>query len=99
MTKIKIIILMLFLLIVLLSLTGCGYGELKGIVVDKRHTEEYKTTSFMYNGKFYIPIIINHPEKWEIELYKKENGIDKKIVLDVSKEEYDKIQVGENYGT
>lgn len=71
MKKLKIVIL-LGIMISLLLLTGCGYGELKGTVIDKKYSSAYSTTSFISTGKTMMPITQFHPESWKIQIQKEE---------------------------
>ena len=71
MKKFKIVIL-LGIMISLLLLTGCGYGELKGTVIDKKYSSAYSTTIFISTGKTMMPITQFHPESWKIQIQKEE---------------------------
>ena len=71
MKKLKIFIL-LGIMISLLLLTGCGYGELKGTVIDKKYSSAYSTTSIICTGKTMMPITQFHPESWKMQIQKEE---------------------------
>ncbi len=75
----KVILLIIILVLSVMLLTGCSldYGELKGVVVDKKHTTEYLVTSYMYTGKTMIPTTQYYPETWKIEIQKEEERSDK----------------------
>ena len=77
MKKLKIVIL---LLVILLLLTGCGYGEIKGQVINKRHTPTRTIMQPIYTGKIMTIVPITHSEKWEIQIQKEENRRNKNNV-------------------
>ena len=69
----KVIGIIFVVIISLFVLTGCeGYGELKGVVVDKEYTSSYITTQMIYTGKNLMSVTIPHPESWRIEIQKQE---------------------------
>ncbi len=96
------IIMVIFIIFIVLIFSGLiymgikytSYGEHIGIVVDKRYTKPY--TTFNYSGKVFIPIY--HREKYEILIEKKINNENKRIWLNITKEEYEKYNNGDFYG-
>ena len=70
MGKIKYIILFVILFCMLFLLTGCDYGELKGVVIDKKYIAPYTTTIMMHMGKVMMPSVQYHPEHWQIQIQK-----------------------------
>lgn len=75
MKNLKIFILIGFMIIGMLVLTGCSldYGELKGIVINKKYTPNRVHVQPIYTGKTMMVVPINHSEKWEIQIQKEES--------------------------
>lgn len=92
MRKLKIVIL---LIIIIFLLTGCGYGRLTGIVIDKKYEQEYITIQCMTTGKTIIPAPIHHPATWNLRIQKEENGEIKTTWVSVEEEYYNKVQIGD----
>lgn len=67
------------------------YGIKEGTVINKEHNSRY--TSFVYSGKVLVPI--SHPGSWKLQLQKEAEGKVKTIWIDVSEEEYKKINIGD----
>lgn len=68
-----------------------------GIVIKKYYTPVHYTTTYVMAGKVLIPISIFHNENWIIVISGKDYR--KQLIeceLNYSKEEYDKIKIGEN---
>ena len=95
MRKIKIVILLGIIILYIFLLTGCGYGELKGIVIDKEYKQEYTTIQCMLIGKTVTSIPIHHPATWKLRIQKEENGEIKTTWVSVEEEYYNKVQIGD----
>ena len=95
MRKLKIVILLGIIILYIFLLTGCGYGELKGIVIDKKYKEEYTTIHCVTTGKTIITTPIHHPATWNLHIQKEENGEIKTTWVSVEEEYYNKVQIGD----
>ena len=90
-------ILLIIVLILTLLMTGCGYGDIHGYVINKKHTKEYATIMTTYNGKFFNYFPIRHPESWSIQISKVENGETKTTWIKVSQNYFNEINIGDYY--
>lgn len=98
MKKIKLVILIIVIISSLFILTGCSsYGDIKGTVIKKEHKEAYHYTSFVKSGKVLVPISHNIPEQYKIEISKVENDETKTKWVNITKEKYETIQIGDWY--
>lgn len=99
MKEIRIYILSIILLLLIFILAGCGYGELKGTIIDKKHRESYRTTTYIMSGKVMVPITNYYPESWRIQIQKQdEEGKNITTWVSVSESEYNTLQIGDKYG-
>ena len=72
-----------------LTLTGCAEHKIsKGVVVDKSMTPTY--TSFIFNGKFMIPIV--HPASYRVSV--KDKGFVETFY--VNEDQYSTLRVGDS---
>ena len=61
------------LLVFVLFLSGCGYGELEGKIIDKEHQKRKTILQPRYMGKGWMMMPVVYPEKWSLKLEKQEN--------------------------
>lgn len=94
----KKIIISTILIILILTLTGCGYGEYKGNVIDKQYTPARTVVQIIHTGKTIHPYTVHHPETYQIKIQKEENGETKITWITISKEQYENIQIGDYWG-
>ena len=64
--NIKKVLLALLMLLVLLSLSGCGLKLESGTVIEKKHTPMHMVVQYMPAGKVIIPHYITVPEEYKI---------------------------------
>lgn len=95
MRKLKIVILLGIIILYIFLLTGRGYRELEGIVIDKEYKQEYTTIRCMPIGKIVTTIPIHHPATWKLRIQKEENGKTKTTWVSVEEEYYNKVQIGD----
>lgn len=98
----KIIALAILTIISIITLSGCGYGEKEGTIVDKKYTAAHTTHSVRAHrvGKITTtqPYTIHHPERYELYIEKEDEGKTKGCWIIVTKEEYESYQIGDYYG-
>ncbi len=85
----------IMLVILLFTLAGCGYGEYKGNVIDKKYIPSKTIMTPMHIGKTMYVMPIYYSEKYEIKIEKEENSEIKNTWLTVSKEQYENISIGD----
>lgn len=98
---IEIIILVFTILFIvgLVSMVGmmikqeADYGTREGQVIDKKYTSAY--TTMMRSGRITVPQY--HPENYAIKIQKEVSEELKSIWINVDKETYHKINVGDYY--
>lgn len=91
----KKIVISIILVILLLILSGCGYGEYIGNVTDKKYTPARTTIMTTYTGKSFHTYPIYHTELWQIKIQKEEDGEIRTTWVTIPKEEYEKISIGD----
>lgn len=83
-------------------ISNMDYGVKQGIVIDKdyssAHTYTSYTTSYAGNSTIRIPYQEYVDEKYRIRIEKIEDGKTKNRWLEVTAEEYNNLQIGDNYG-
>lgn len=89
--------LILIEIILIISLTACGYGELKGKIVDKNYSPAKTTTQFYYIKGHMYPRIYRKPQRWEIKIQKTESGETKTTWVGVTEEYYNNSKIGDYY--
>lgn len=87
----------IILITLLFILAGCGYGELKGNVIDKQYTPAKTTMIPVRAGKVTSIMPVHHPERYEIKIQKEEDGEIKTTWITISKERYENIQIGDYF--
>lgn len=98
---IEIIVLVFIILCIvgLISMVGiiikqeADYGTKEGQVIDKKYTSAY--TTIMRSGSITVPQY--HPENYAIKIQKEVSEEMKSIWINVDKETYHKINVGDYY--
>lgn len=93
----KKISLLLMSLILLISLTACGYGELEGEIIDKSYKKAYSSAVVVKTGDVFVPIVQNHPESWKIRIEKTEDYKIKTTWVNVTEEYYNNVEIGDYY--
>lgn len=93
-----IIIIGILMLIIGNVITDINYGTKTGKVIDKRYNSSYVTYSHSSVNNVNVNIPVTHPESYQIKISKIENGKEKSIWIDITKEEYNKIKIGDSYG-
>lgn len=73
------------------------FGIEEGIVIEKKYTEAYTSIFYTYVGRVMIPHIINHPEKFQINISKNVNGEKKTLWITVGKETYNSLEIEDYY--
>lgn len=90
-------------IIILITYLICGYidmvsyGTKQGIVIDKQYFTETAHTEYITNSGDKIPYQKSVIEKYQIEIQKTVNGKQKSIWIEVPKEEYNNLTVGDSY--
>lgn len=74
-----------------------NYGTLQGIVVDKQYSTETAYTEYITNSGDKIPYQKYIAEKYKIEIQKTVNRKQKSIWIEVPKEEYNNLTIGDSY--
>lgn len=92
------VIILIVAVFIIDSVNYVNFGTKKGEVIDKEYHAAYVTytSSYVNNGVINIPV--QHPEKYSIKLKKVVNGKEKTVWIDVSKEAYEKVKIGDIYG-
>lgn len=83
-----------FLLVFMICAVGCDQIAKEAWVTKKDYSSGYLTTTMMYNtnSNSYSPQLEYVPEEWNLEIKDQENRV---ATIEVSKEFYDKVQVGD----
>lgn len=89
MKSIKIFIMLIFLIF---CLTGCSNIR-DGVVIEKEYKGSYITMTPMRVGKIMTVIPVHHGESYNLKI---KNGEEERWVI-VSKEEYEKCEIGDYY--
>lgn len=91
-------------IIILITYLICGYidmvsyGTLQGIVIDKQYTTETAYTEYATNYGDKIPYEKYVIEKYKIEIQKTVDGKQKSTWVEVPKDEYNNLNIGDSYG-
>lgn len=93
----------LFLILILclsaFIFTGCNdkekYVGIEGVVIDKEYKEAYTTTTFIWTGKFGIPVINRHPESWYLIVEYLIEAEPVEYKYRVTEEEYNAYKIGD----
>lgn len=93
----KKIILIFIGIVIVISLTACGYGKLEGKIVDKKYTPSSVAMQMVYTRKTWVYIPRKVKEKWSIKLEKTEDYKIKSTWISVSEEYYNDSKIGEYY--
>ena len=91
----KKIVISIISVILLLILSGCGYGEYEGNIIDKEYIPARTTIMPVRSGKVITMIPVRHKEQYKIKIQKEDEEEIKTTWVTISKEEYEKISIGD----
>ena len=101
--KILKISILIILIIAIIIIIGCeyDYGIKQGTIIDKQYRTEYitytYTTSYVGSSIIRTPIPLHQPETYNIHIQKEEEGKTKDCWIEITKEEYEKYNIGDYY--
>ena len=92
----------IFGLIIYTGIKEANYGIKQGIVIDKQYTSEHTYTEYSVshigNETIKIPYQKSVAEKYKIKIQKTVDGKQKNTWVEVPKEEYNNLNIGDSYG-
>lgn len=98
-----LIIIVIFGFIIGTCANYVSYGVKEGTVVDKSYHAAYTTTTYQTmrigNTSTSIPVPQYHSESYQIKIQKEEGSKLKECWIEITAAEYEKVKIGDYYGT